>query len=104
MTVSLMVIVLPMDKLILADGTELERWDVYNKQLYSILVLSTKGAANSFLVRFAGRTNLRQQPHGQAALKTEKYLNSSMLQRRILMRKLNGMVMMPNQDPDKNFI
>ncbi|CAM9405376.1 unnamed protein product, partial [Ascophyllum nodosum] len=30
-----------------------------------------------------------------------KCLNSSMQRRRILMRKLNGMVMRPNQDPDK---
>ena len=29
----------------------------------------------------------------------EKYLNSSMQRRRILMRKLNGMTVRPNQDP-----
>ena len=48
-----------MDELILANGAELERWIVCNKQLYSVLFLSTKGEANSFLVRFPGRPGSR---------------------------------------------
>ena len=31
----------------------------------------------------------------------EEYLNSSMQRRRVKMRKLNGMTMRPNQDPDE---
>ena len=90
----------PMDELILANRAEVVRWDAYNKKLYSVLFLCTQGALNSFLVRFAGRPNSRQQPDGQAAWRAtgEKYLNSSMQRRRILMRKLNGMTMRPNQD------
>ena len=71
--------------------------------IYSVLVLCTKGAANRFLVRFAGRPDPRHQPDGQAALEAmgEKHINSSMQQRRILMPKnLNGMIVGPNQDPD----
>ncbi|CAM9942141.1 unnamed protein product, partial [Ascophyllum nodosum] len=46
----------------------------------------------------------RQQPDGQAAWRAtgKKYLNSSMQRRSILMRKLNGMTMTPNQDPDES--
>ena len=97
------VTVLPMDELILANGAEPERWDVCNKELYSVLSLSTRGEASSFLVRFAERPDSRQQPDGQAAWKalTDTYLNSSMQRRRILLRTLNGLVMMPNQDPDE---
>ena len=67
-TVPSMVTVPPTDEHIFANGAELERWDdVYNKQLYSVLFVSTKGAATSFLVRFAGRSGSRQQPDGQVA-------------------------------------
>ena len=97
-----MVTVPPTDEVILTNGAEFERWDVCNKKLYSILFLSTKGAVNSFLVCFAGGPDPRQQPDGQAGWKAmnAKYLNSSRQRWRILMRKLNGMVMMHNQDPD----
>ena len=93
----------PTDELILANRAELVRWDAYNKQMYGVLFLCTKDAANSFLVRFAGRPDSRQQPDGQASYRTtsEKHLNSSMQRRRILMRKLDGMAMIPNQDPDE---
>ena len=99
-----MLTVPPTDELTLANRAELVRWDAYNKQLYSVLFLFTKRASNSFLVRFAGRPNSRQQPDGQAAWKAmgEKYLNSSMQRRRILMHKLNGMTMRPNRDPDEH--
>ena len=103
-TVPSMAIVPSMDELILVNRAELVQWDAYNKQLYSILFLCTKGAANSFFVRFAGRPGSRQQPDGQAAWRAmgEKYLNSSMQQRRIRMRKLKSMTIRSNQDPDEN--
>ena len=103
MTVPSMVIVSPTDERILANRAELVRWDVYNKKLYSVLFLCTKGAANSFLVRFVGRPDSRQQPDRQVAWISmgEKCLNSSIQRRRILMRRLNGMAMRPNQDPDE---
>ena len=41
-TVPSMVTVPPMDKLLLANRAELERTDMYNKQLYSVLFSSTK--------------------------------------------------------------
>ena len=102
-TVPSMLTVPPTDERIIANLAELVRWDAYNKQLSIVLFLSTKGAANSFLVRFAGRPNSRLQPNEQAAWRAmvETYLNSSMQRRRTLMRKLNGMIMMLNQDPDK---
>ena len=88
------------DEPILANGAELERWSVYKKQLYSVLVLSTKGVANTFLVLFAGGPDTRQQPDGQAAWTTiiEKHLNSSIQRRGLPMFKSNCMVMMLNQD------
>ena len=104
-TVPSMATVPPTDELILANRAELliVRWDAYNKQMYSVLFLCTKDAANSFLVRFAGRPDSRQQSDGQASYRTtsEKHLNSSMQRRRILMRKLDGVTMTPNQDPDE---
>ena len=104
-TVPSIVIAPPADKLILANGAELKRCDVYNKQFYILLFLSTKDAANSWLVRFAGRPDSRQRPDEQAVWKsiTEKYLNSLMQQRRIIICKLNGVVMTPNQDPGEYF-
>ena len=104
MTISSMVTVPPTDERILANGAELERWGVYNKHLYNVLFLSTKGAVNSFLVRFAGRPVSSQQPDGHAAWKAmiEKYLNSSMQPWHILTRKLNDMGMRPNQGLDEN--
>ena len=44
-----------------------------------------------------------QQPDGQAAWTAmdEIFLKSSMQRRRILMGKLKGMIMRPNQDPDE---
>ena len=85
------------DGLILANRTEFVKWDAYNKQHYSVLFLSTKGAANSILARFAGRPGSRQQPDGQAAWRAmgEKYLNSSMQRWRILMHQLNRMATAP---------
>ena len=93
------------DELILANRAEVVRWDACNKQLYSVLFLCTKGAANSFLVRFAGRPDSRQHSNGQAAWRAtgEKYLNSSIQRRHILMCKLKGMATRPNQDPDEYF-
>ena len=72
-------------------------------KLYLVLFLSTQGTANSFLVRFAGRPDSKQQPDRQAAWKAmdEKYLNSSVQRRRVLTRKLKGMMMRPTQDFNK---
>ena len=102
-TVPSMATVPSTDELILTNRAGLVEWDDYIKQLYSVLVLCTKGAANSFLVHFSGRPVSRQQPDRQAAWRAmgEKYLNSSMQRRRVLMRKLNDMTMTPNQDPDE---
>ena len=93
------------DELILANRAEFVQWDAYNKQLYRVLFLCTKGGENSFLICFAGRPGSRQQLDGQVAWRAmgEKYLNSSMQWRCILMRKLNGMTMTPNQHPDEYF-
>ena len=76
-TLPSIVIVPPSDECILANGAELERWNAYNKQLYSVLFLPIKGTANSFLVRLAGRADSRKQPDVQAAWKgmTKKCLN-----------------------------
>ena len=55
------------DEPILANGAGVGRWGVYNKHIYSVLLLLTEGAANSFLVYFAGSPDSRQQSDGQAA-------------------------------------
>ena len=52
-TVPSMATVPSTDELILANRAELVQWDAYNKKLYSVLFLYTKGAAKSFHVRFA---------------------------------------------------
>ena len=70
MTVTPTVTIPPTDELILANGAELDRWYPHNKKLFSVLNPSTKGGANSFLIRFAERSDSRQQREGQAAWKT----------------------------------
>ena len=67
--VSLMVTVPLTNESILTYGAELERWNANNKQRFSVLIIYFKGAANSFLIRFAGRPDSRQQLKGQAAWK-----------------------------------
>ena len=100
LTVPSMATVSPMDELILANRDERVRWDAFNKHFYSVLFLCTKGVANSFFVRFGGRPDSRQRPDGQGEGRAmgKKYLNSLMQRRCILMRKLNGMTMMLNQN------
>ena len=67
MTVPPTVTVPPMEERILANGAELERWHPHNIKLFSVLTLSTKGGASSFLIRFAERFDSRQQRDEQAA-------------------------------------
>ena len=66
----------PADEVISANRAELVRWDAYTKQLYSILFLSSKGAASSFFVRFAGMPDSRQQPDGEGMWKATGEQNS----------------------------
>ena len=75
MTTPSMVTVPMTNELIFANRAELEHWDVYNKNLPSVLFLSIKGAGNSFLVHFSWRRDSRQQPGGHEVWKaiTEKY-------------------------------
>ena len=51
----------PTDELILADGAKLERWDAYNKQLFSVLFLSIKGAADSFAIGLRVRKGQKKE-------------------------------------------
>ena len=67
MTVPSMATVPSTDEVTLANRTELAQWEAYNKQLYNVLILCTKGTANSFLVHSDGRPGSRQQLDGQAA-------------------------------------
>ena len=105
-TVLPMVIAPPTNKRILTNEAELERWDAYKKKLFSVLFLSTKDAVNRFIVCFAGTPGSTQQVGRQAVWKamSDKYLIFLMQWQYILMRKLNGMVMLPNQDPNENLI
>ena len=74
------------------------------KQLVSVRSYFLTGATDSFLIRFAGEADPRQQSDGQAAWKAmiKKYPNSSTHQRSVLVRQLNSIVIMQNQDPDEN--
>ena len=67
MTVPPTVTIRPTDELILANGAELEHWYPHNKQLSSVLTLSTKCETKSFLMHFAERSDSRQQRDEQAA-------------------------------------
>ena len=88
-------IVPPSEEHVLANGAELKRWDAYNQQLFSVLLLSTKDVVNSLLGHFAERSDSRQQPDGQAVCKAMigKYLDSSMQWKRNPMK--------PNKDPNR---
>ena len=49
------------------DGSKLAAWDTANEDLYNALFFTTKGAACSFVRRFAGKTLDKGSRHGQRA-------------------------------------
>ena len=68
--------------------------------LYNFLLLSTTGAAVSFLLRYKPKSG--EIPNGKAAWDgmIAKYQNSTRQRRRILKNPLVSMVMSDGQDPD----
>lgn len=93
----------PTDERIVSNQTILDDWDGFKKQRFDVLLLSTTGIANGFLVRFTGRPDSDHQPDRQGASRamTEKCLNFSMQRRCLLMRQFDSKIMSPKQDPDQ---
>lgn len=72
-----------------------------NIQLYSVLYLTTKGAAASFLLLCEPRADYLADGKAAGDGLVEKYFNSSRQRRRILVRQLDGMIMRFEKDPDR---
>ena len=79
---------------------EMKAWDSANEHLFSILRLTTTGAAQSVLLQFEPKYD---RPGGgkQAWLALHsKHLNSYRQRRRTLLRRLDNIVMKPDSDTD----
>lgn len=67
------------------NGDEIEQLLAYSYHIYSFLLLSLKGEAKSFLVRYPGRPGEDERSDGQAAWNSMvvKYLDFSMHRRHL---------------------
>ncbi|CAM9100972.1 unnamed protein product [Ascophyllum nodosum] len=75
-------------------------WDSANEHLFSVLRLTTKGAARSVLLQFEPQHG-RPGDGKQAWLALQsKYQNNSRQRRRTLLRRLDNSVMKSDTDPD----
>lgn len=89
---------------ILLNGPEIAQWDQHNGELFSILLLTTDGAAGSLMTRFDSKSGYGA--NGQQAWNAlvEKYENDSSQRRRTLTRRLDNSAMNPGEDPDIFFV
>lgn len=89
---------------LLLNEEEISKWRKDNAALFSVLYLTTIGAAGSILTKFEGK-KAGENSDGQAAWQfmREKYENNSSQRRRILMRKLDNCRMEHGEDPDNFF-
>ena len=79
---------------------DIKAWDTANEHLFSVLRLTTAGAARSVLLKFEPRNG--QPGNGREAwlaLKN-KHQNTSRQRRRALLRLLDNSVMMSGINPD----
>ena len=83
-----------------SNDDDINAWDSANEHLFSVLRLTTTGAARSLLLQFEPKYD-RPGDGKQAWLALQsKYQNSSRQRRRTLLRRLDYSVMKPNTDPD----
>ena len=79
---------------------DMNAWDSANEHLFSVLRLTTKGAARSVLLQFEPQPG-RPGDGKQAWLALQsKYQNNSRQRRRTLLRRLDNSVMKSDTDPD----
>ena len=79
---------------------DINAWDSANEHLFSVLRLTTLGAAQSVLLQFEPKFG-RPGDGKQAWLALQsKYQNSSRQRRRTLLRHLDNSVIKPDTDPD----
>ena len=79
---------------------DMNAWDSANEHLFSVLRLTTKGAARSVLLQFEPQPG-RPGDGKQAWLALQsKYQNNSPQRRRTLLRRLDNSVMKSDTDPD----
>lgn len=92
------------DGLVLVNEDEIFKWKKNNAALFSILYLTTVGAAGSILTKFEAKKE-GEFSDGQGAWRfmRGKYENNSSQRRRILMRKLDNCRMDHGEDPDNFF-
>ena len=75
-------------------------WDSANEHLFSVLILTTTGAAGSVLLPFEPKYG-RPEDGKQAWLALQsKYQNNSRQRRRTLLRRLDNSVIKSDSDPD----
>ena len=79
---------------------DIKAWDTANEHLFSVLRLTTTGAARSVLLKFEPRNG--QPGNGREAWLTlkNKHQNTSRQRRRALLRLLDNSVMMSGINPD----
>ncbi len=92
------------DGLLLVNAKDILKWKKSNAALFSVLHLTTVGAAGSVLTKFEAKKE-GEFSDGQAAWRfmRDKYENNSSQRRRILMRKLDNSRMEHGEDPDNFF-
>ena len=79
---------------------DINAWDSANEHFFSVLRLTTKGAARSVLLQFEPQPG-RPGDGKQAWLALQsKYQNNSRQRRRTLLRRLDNSVMKSDTDPD----
>ena len=79
---------------------DIKAWDSANEHLFSVLRLTTTGAARSVLLQFEPKYG-RHGDGKQAWLALQsKYENSSRQRRRTLLRRLDNSLMKPDTGPD----
>ena len=80
------------------------KWLQANRDLWSVLLLTTSGSANNTVKKFEGKRPDDEAGHGQLAWKalTEKCNGHTKEARRACHEKLVNTKMEPGQDPDED--
>ena len=83
-----------------SDVDDIKAWNSANEHLFSVLRLTTTGAARSVLLQFELKYNRPGDGKRAWLALQSKYQNNSRQRRRTLLRLLDNSVMKPDTDPD----
>ena len=82
------------------NSDDIEAWDTANERLFSVLRLTTTGAARSVLLKFEPRNGRAGDGKETWVALKNKYQNTSRQRRRTLLRRLDNSEMRSDIDPD----